>query len=98
MKYRHSSHTVLKIEYHFVWITKYRYEVLEGDIGHRLVEFDRQTCDMFDIAIKKGVVSMDHVHIMISALPNMAPSEIMRRIKGGSTTILFDEFPSLKKQ
>lgn len=98
MEYRHGSHTIFKIEYHFVWVTKYRYKVLEGDIGHRLVEFVRQTCEMFDIAIKKGVVSKDHVHIMISAPPNMAPSEIMRRIKGRSASKLFDEFPYLKKR
>jgi len=24
MDYRHGSHTVYQIEYHFVWVTKYR--------------------------------------------------------------------------
>ena len=28
MDYRYGSHTVYKIEYHFVWVTKYRYQVL----------------------------------------------------------------------
>jgi putative transposase len=28
----------------------------------------------------------------------MAPSEIMRRIKGRSSTLLFDEFPHMKKR
>ncbi|MCL5952955.1 MAG: transposase, partial [Nitrospirae bacterium] len=28
MKYRYGSHTVFQIEYHFVWVTKYRYKVL----------------------------------------------------------------------
>jgi REP element-mobilizing transposase RayT len=27
MEYRYGSHTVFKIEYHFVWATKYRYPV-----------------------------------------------------------------------
>ncbi|MDS4029836.1 MAG: hypothetical protein RKO66_07160 [Candidatus Contendobacter sp.] len=26
MDYRYGSHTVYKIEYHFVWVTKYRYK------------------------------------------------------------------------
>jgi putative transposase len=98
MEYRHGSHTIFKIEYHFVWVTKYRYQVLVGDIGYRLVELVRQTCEMFDISIKKGVVSKDHVHIMVSAPPNMAPSEIMRRIKGRTSSKLFTEFPHLKKR
>ena len=33
MKYRTGSHTKYKIEYHFVWVTKYRYQVLTGDVG-----------------------------------------------------------------
>jgi len=45
-----------------------------------------------------GVVSKDHVHIVVSAPPNIAPSEIMRRIKGRSARKLFEEFPKLKKR
>ena len=33
MDYRYGSHTVYKIEYHFVWVTKYRYQVLRETLG-----------------------------------------------------------------
>ena len=98
MKYRYGSHTVYNIEYHFVWVTKYRYQVLKGDIALRLRELVRQTCEAFEIEIKSGVVSNDHVHIMVSAPPHLAPSEIMRRVKGRSAKKLFEEFPVLKKR
>ena len=81
MDYRYGSHTVFQIEYHFVWVTKYRYKLLTGDIGERLKELIRQTCQAFEIRIISGVISKDHVHILVSAPPNMAPSEIMRRKK-----------------
>jgi putative transposase len=84
MDYRYGSHTVYNIEYHFVWVTKYRYQILQGDVSLRLRELVRQTCEAFEIKILSGVVSKDHVHILISAPPNMAPSEIMRRIKGAA--------------
>ncbi|EGV27474.1 transposase IS200-family protein [Thiorhodococcus drewsii AZ1] len=58
----------------------------------------RQTCDAFEIRILKGVVSADHIHILVSAPPEMAPSEIMRRIKGRTASKLFEEFPALKKR
>lgn len=67
MDYRYGSHTVYKIEYHFVWVTKYRYKVLHGDVGQRVRELVRQTCEAFEIRILKGVVSKDHVHILVSA-------------------------------
>ncbi len=98
MEYRYGSHTVYNIEYHFVWVTKYRYQILTGDIALRVRELVRQTCEAFEIRILSGVVSKDHVHIVVSAPPNMAPSEIMRRIKGRSARKLFEEFPKLKKR
>lgn len=98
MEYRYGSHTVYNIEYHFVWVTKYRYKVLTGDIALRVKELVRQTCEAFEIRIMSGVVSKDHVHVFVSAPPNMAPSEIMRRIKGRTSSKLFEEFPHIKKR
>jgi|SRR6516164_9945537 len=98
MDYRYGSHTVYNIEYHFVWVTKYRYKVLTGDVALRVREMVRQTCEFFEIKILQGVVSKDDVHILVSAPPHMAPSEIMRRIKGRTSSKLFEEFPMLKKR
>ena len=98
MKYSYGSHTAYDIEYHFVWVTKYRYRVLVGDVALRVRELIRQTCEAFEIQILKGVVSKDHVHILVSVPPTMAPSEIMRRIKGRTSSKLFEEFPRLKKR
>jgi len=38
MDYRYGSHTVYNIEYHFVWVTKYRDKVLTGDVALRVRE------------------------------------------------------------
>jgi putative transposase len=98
MDYRYGSHTVFQIEYHFVWVTKYRYKILTGDVAERVRAMVRQVCETFEIRIVSGVVSKDHVHILVSAPPTMAPSEIMRRIKGNTASRLFEEFPHLKKR
>ena len=79
-------------------MTKYRYKVLTTEVGERVRELVRQVCATFEIRIVSGVVSKDHVHILVSAPPNMAPSEIMRRIKGNTSSRLFEEFPHLKKR
>ena len=97
MEYKYGSHTVFQIEYHFVWVTKYRYKVLSGEIAERVRELVRETCEAFEFRIVKGVVSKDHGHILTSCPPNMAPSEIMRRIKG-RTSSMFEEFPHVKKR
>ena len=98
MDYRYGSHTVYQIEYHFVWVTKYRYKVLQGEVALRVRELVRQTCEAFEIRIVKGVVSGDHVHILVSAPPELAPSEIMRRLKGRTASKLLEEYSHLKKR
>ena len=61
MKYRQGSHTKFKIEYHFVWVTKYRYHMLQGDLAIRVRELVRQTCEHFELNILRGAVSKDHI-------------------------------------
>jgi len=63
MEYRPASHTVYKIRYHFVFVTKYPYQVLQGDSALRVRDLIRQTCQAFEIEILKAVVNKDHVHL-----------------------------------
>jgi putative transposase len=37
-EYRKGSHTIYDIQYHFVWVTKYRYKVLKGEVAERARE------------------------------------------------------------
>jgi len=88
----------LRFSITLVFVTKYRCQVLKGDVALKVRELIRQTCQAFEIEILKGVVSKDHVHILVSAPPSLAPSEIMRRIKGRSSTKLFETYPELRKR
>jgi len=98
MEYREGSHTKYKIQYLFVWVMKYRYHVLQGDLALRVRDLIRQVCEQFEIRILRGVVSKDHIHILVSAPPEISPSEIMRRIKGRTSIKIFEEFPTIKKR
>lgn len=95
---RKSSHSVHELHAHLVWSTKYRYEVLRGDIQVRCRELIRQSCDSLDIRILKGVVSKDHVHLHISYPPKLSISDIVRRLKGRSAKMLLEEYGELKKR
>ena len=44
MNYQYGSYAGFKIQYHFVFVTKYRYQVLKGDVGLKVRELSRQTC------------------------------------------------------
>ena len=97
-KYRRGAHTLYDIEYHFVWVTKYRYQVLKGEVAQRTRELIRQTCLSREIKIIRGHVSKDHVHVLLSCPPRLSPSQIMQYLKGRSSRRLQEEFPHLKKR
>ena len=96
--YRRGAHTVHDIKLHFVWITKYRYQVLQGDVGLRVRSIIREVCMAYDVKILKGAVSKDHVHVLVSAPPHLSPSKLAQLMKGKSSFRIQQEFPELKKR
>ena len=96
--YRKNSHAVYDIKYHVIWVTKYRYKVLSGPIAIRARELIRQGCEARGIIILQGSVGKDHIHLLISCPPSLAPSKILQYLKGRSSRLLQDEFPKLKKR
>ena len=97
-EHRYGSHTVSRLTAHLVWVTKYRYDVLKGDIQLRCRELIIQICDAEDVRILKGVVSKDHVHMLIEYPPKTSLSDLVKRLKGRTSRILQQEFPQLRKQ
>jgi putative transposase len=82
--YRKSSHAVHRCEYHFVWVPKYRYQVL--------------VCEWLDIIIMEGAICSDHIHMYVSVPPKYAPSQVMKVLKGKSAQRLRREFPELAQR
>jgi len=96
-KQRRSGHTT-RFTAHLVWVTKYRYPVLTGDIQQRCRELIIQICDAEDVQILKGVVSKDHIHMHIEYPPKLSMSDLVKRLKGRTSRRLQQEFPQLKKR
>ena len=97
-EFRYSSHTVTRLSVHLVWVTKYRYKVLKGEIQQRCRDMLVQICDTEDVKILKGVVSKDHVHMHIEYSPSKSISDLVKRLKGRSSRKLQQEFPELQRR
>ena len=69
MSYTSGSHTVFHHRYHIVWITKYRYKVLEGALRERIRTIIRQLCKELGVQIVSGVLSREHVHMFVEIPP-----------------------------
>ncbi len=96
--YKHGSHTVWDCKYHLVWLTKYRYPVLTGDVALRARELLREIAMSLEMTIFAGAINRNHVHLLIGIPPNISVSRAVQYLKGNSSYKLLSEFPSLKKR
>jgi putative transposase len=68
---------VYDFKYHLVWTTKYRKQVLYGQVAERLRDLLRELCKGNDVEIIKGSISKDHVHLFVSVPPHLSVSRLM---------------------
>ena len=92
-----TTNATYDIQYHFVWIPKYRKRVLTGLIKERLDQLLHECSEINQFEIMELSIQPDHVHLLLSAKPRYAPSEIMRLIKGGSSRVIRQEFPEIEE-
>ncbi len=78
MAIRKSSHATYNIQYHLVWIAKYRKLILNDEIRAALERLLHGICERYDFTIEEMTVMADHVHVFLSAPPRYAPSAIAK--------------------
>jgi putative transposase len=98
MDVKRTRHAVYNINYHFVWLPKFRRPVLVNGIPERLEELIRQKTKELSGEVIELVIQPDHVHLFCSFPPTIAPYQIMHRIKGYTAHVLRREFPHLNSR
>lgn len=95
MKSRHSSYV---LNYHIVWIPKYRREFLTGELRQETEKIIRATILKKEWNLLALEVQPDHIHLFVSAPPTIAPAEIVKAVKGISARRLLMRYPELAKK
>ncbi len=97
-EYHQSGHAVWDIKYHvLVWITKYRYKVLRGEVAERARDLLKQISAAREVRILRGAISPDHIHRLVVVPPQLAPAKLVQFLKGRSSRLLQQECPHLRK-
>jgi len=97
-KYRRQSHATYDCRYHLVWVTKYRFRVIDKEVEIALKWAIKDICDWKDIEILEGAVKEEHVHLYLQIPPKYSISDVMKWLKGKSSERLLQKFPALEKQ
>ena len=97
-KYKKLSHVIYKCEYHIVWVPKYRFRILEGDIKKLIEEDIKMLCEWKKCEVQEMSVQNDHIHLVVSIPPKVSISDMMGILKGKLAIKLFKSYPKMKKK
>ena len=97
-KLKNNNTSIVNINYHLIWCPKYRRKVLVNGIDERLKVVLCEIAKEMDCEIESIEVMPDHCHIFIKATPIIPIHLIVKNLKGKSSKILRDEFPTLKSR
>jgi len=95
--YQHKETSVFLCNYHLIWCPKRRRNILVGPLKVRLEQIIHETLAELDCQVLALEVMPDHLHLFVSAPPQLAPTDIVARLKGRSSRFLRQEFPFLLK-
>jgi putative transposase len=97
--YKSNRNVYYSCKYHVVWCPKYRRPVLQdASIAARLEMIIREVCQDHQAEVLSLEVMFDHVHLLVECDPQFGIHRLVRLIKGRSSRLLRQEFPSLKRK
>ena len=79
--YYTNRHSCFLLQYHMVFVTKYRKPVLEGPVKALVYQMIRDICEEKGLTILELNGEQDHVHILYEADPFTSPGELANIIK-----------------
>lgn len=97
-EYNRKTGIVYKNQYHVIFCPKYRRAVLTDGIDVRLKEILLQEARDLNVSIEAMEVMPDHVHLFLNFDPRLGIHTVVKKLKGASSRILRQEFPSLKSR
>lgn len=95
---RTNNNVAYRCTYHVVWCPKYRRPVIRGEIDTRLKQIIREVCEEKGSPIVELETMPDHVHLLVVCDPQYGIHRLVKGIKGRSSRLLRQEFPSLKSR
>ena len=92
------SHVLWHCQYHFVWVPKYRYRVLDGQVKSEVDRCIRLFCERMECRVVEMNIQKEHIHLLVRIPPKVSISNMMGALKGRTAIRIFKQFPNLKER
>ena len=94
----HGRGYVYSLQYHIVWVTKYRKPIFVGVIEQDVKAHLLKTLKSLDMNIIAMEIMPDHIHLLVDCKPQLRLSDAIKILKGNIARWLFLDHPEIKKQ
>lgn len=96
---RKEAHTTYNVNYHFVWIPKYRKKILHGkNFKAILTDIIKGKIEDLEGKTLAFEIQPDHIHLFASIPPKHSASWVAKMVKGNSSIQMRRMFPILKAE
>lgn len=97
-RFQKLSQTIWHCQYHIVWVPKYRFKILTGEIGQEvknciLAFSEQKSCQVIELNVQT-----DHVHLLADVPPKISISDYVGMLKGRTAIRVFNKFRKLKSR
>ncbi|MCK7545803.1 IS200/IS605 family transposase [Marinobacter bryozoorum] len=90
--FRTKNHAAFRLQYHIVFVIKYRHQCLNGEILSRLESIFRDVLRKWDCDLLEFSGESDHVHLLVDAHPALEVSRLAGNLKTVSARRIRSEY------
>ena len=94
----HGRGCVYSLQYHIVWVTKYRKPIFTDDIEEDIKKYLLDTLESLNMIPVAMEVMPDHIHLLVDCKPQLRLSDAIKILKGNTARWLFMAYPEIKQQ
>ncbi len=97
-RFRKLTLTIWHCQYHIVWVPKYGYRVLSGQIAEKVNKCIRGFSEQKGCEVIELNVQIDHVHLLAMVPPKISISDYVGIVKGRTAIRVLNRFKKLKSK
>jgi putative transposase len=97
-RFKTNSNVVYSCKFHVVWCPKYRRRVLVNAVAVALDAILREVAVELKAEVLALEIMPDHVHLLVEVDPQFGIHRLVKRMKGRSSRLLRQGYPSLKRR
>ena len=97
-RFKKLSQIIWHCQYHIVWVPRYRYRVLNGeikrDVENLIIALSQQLgCEIIELNVQ-----IDHIHLLLMIPPKISISTYVGKLKGRVAIRILNKYKDLRQK